>query len=518
MHTFEVWAPHASTVQLDVNGHLHPMDRDDNDWWRVTVDTPLHARYGFALNDDPTILPDPRSPRQPDGAHGRSELHDLDVSVWTDQHWTGRILTGSVIYQLDIAALTPEGTFDAAIERLDHLVALGVGHVELAVSPEESLLNWYAVHEPFGGPDGLQRFVDACHARGLAVIVDSAYHRLGASGAYLNRFGPYVRPHTANLDGGHSREVRRYLLANALRWFTEFHVDGLQLDAVHTIEDESGVHLFEELSCATRFASAHLGRPLTLIAQSELSDPRLITPLIGGGYGFDAQYAGDIQHAIHTAIVGEHQGFKGDFGSVKALAETYRSGFFYAGAHSVDGGHLPYSADLRHTAADQLIAYTRAPTTIGDPTTQQEPPLTFGQLAVAAALVLLSPYTPRLFLGEERGAASPLPHLTWDDPLTRKPDRLQECYQSLARLRRARPEITDPWLTQLAIDYDEDDRWIVIHRGQLRLSCNLGPDPVTIPAGGIPLLWWDEAAPDETGSAIVVPGHSFVVTDADQVR
>ncbi len=274
VHTFEVWAPIPSSVRLHVDGELHPMRRENDGWWRADVDTSPGSRYGYVLDDDDTVLPDPRSPRQPDGVHGTSQLHPIDPDGWTDHAWTGRRIAGSVLYELHIGTFTAEGTLDAAIERLDDLVDLGVDFVELM--PVNAFngprgwgydgVLWYAVHEPYGGPQALQRFVDAAHARGVGVALDVVYNHLGPSGNYLGRFGPYLSEKPGiwgegiNLDGHGSGEVRRYIIDNALRWFDEFHIDALRLDATHALIDHTAVHVLEELSVETLRLSAHLRR------------------------------------------------------------------------------------------------------------------------------------------------------------------------------------------------------------------------------------------------------------------
>ncbi|NLE78799.1 MAG: malto-oligosyltrehalose trehalohydrolase, partial [Rhodococcus sp.] len=229
MHTFEVWAPIAGNVHVHVDGALHDMDRADDGWWRADTPASSDARYGFVVDDerdadgDHLVLPDPRSPRQPDGVHEPSQLHRLDPSVWTDSEWTGQQLSGCVVYELHVGTFTHEGTFDAAIDRLDHLVQLGVDFVEIMpVNGFNGTHNWgydgvlwYTVHEGYGGPDGLQRLVDACHRHGLGVALDVVYNHLGPSGNYLDRFGPYLSEQTnpwgrgLNLDGRFSDEVRR---------------------------------------------------------------------------------------------------------------------------------------------------------------------------------------------------------------------------------------------------------------------------------------------------------------------
>ncbi len=531
------------------------------------------ARYGFLLDDDPTVLPDPRSARQPDGVHECSAVHALDPEAWTDADWTGRPLPGAVFYELHIGTFTPDGTFDAAIERLDHLVDLGVTVVELMpVNAFDGIHNWgydgvlwYAVHEPYGGPDGLQRFVNACHAKGLAVALDVVHNHLGPSGNYLPRFGPYLTDgrntwgQSLNLDGPGSDTVRRFIIDNALRWFRDFHIDALRLDAVHALVDRTASHLLAELATETETLAAHLRRPLTLIAESDLNDPRLVTPRAAGGYGLAGQWNDDLHHAIHTAVSGERQGYYADFGSLATFAQTYTHGFFHAGTHSSFRGRThgrPIDRNL--IPASALLAYTCTHDQIGNRALGDRPSayLTDGQLAIKAALVLFSPYTPMLFMGEEWGARTPFQFFTshtdpvlgaatasgrkaefaehgWStgdvpdpqDPQTflrskldwkeSENSRLLACYRDLIALRRTRSEITDPWLAQVRVDYDEAARWLVVHRGPLRLLCNLSADPVEIPVTGTELLSW---APTEQRSGhTVLPAHSFTIGETDQL-
>ena len=261
MTAFEVWAPAVSRLRVRLDpphGETHELTGDPDGWWRLELpELPAGTRYGLLLGDDETALPDPRSCRQPAGVHGPSALYDQDAFGWTDREWTGRPLPGSVLYELHIGTFTAGGTFDSAIERLDHLVELGIDLVEiLPVNAFNGPRNWgydgvlwYAVHEPYGGPDGLKRFVDACHARGLGVVLDVVYNHLGPSGNHLPRFGPYLKPghntwgELINLDGPDSDEVRRYVIDNALSWLRDFHVDGLRLDAVHALIDHRAIHI-----------------------------------------------------------------------------------------------------------------------------------------------------------------------------------------------------------------------------------------------------------------------------------
>jgi maltooligosyltrehalose trehalohydrolase len=537
-----VWAPHASRVHVVIGdstaGHTEqPMTRGDDGWWMA--DVPDGVDYAYLLDDAEATVPDPRSVWQPDGVHGPTRRYDHSQFAWGDDGWTGRALPGSLIYELHIGTFTPAGTFDGAIERLDHLVALGVDLVE--VMPVNAFdgthgwgydgVLWYAVHDPYGGPDGFKRFVDACHARGLGVVLDVVYNHLGPSGAYLDRFGPYFSEHHhtpwgpgLNLDGPHSDPVRSYVLDNALSWFRDFHVDGLRLDAVHALSDDRATHLLEELASEVDALAAHVRRPLTLLAESDLNDPRLVTSREAGGYGLDAQWADDVHHALHTAVTGERHGYYADFGSLSTLAATLRTPFFHAGTWSSFRGRVHgRPVDTSLVPGYRFVVYTSDHDQVGNRATGDRPSQTQspGQLAVAAALVLTSAYTPMLFMGEEWGASTPWQFFTsfadpelgdavrtgrrsefgehgWDtgdvpdpqDPATRdrsvldwtEPGRdhhawLLDVYRRLVALRRSRPELTDPRLDRVEVTFDEDERWLVVHRGPLRVVANLGTSP-----------------------------------------
>ncbi len=374
MHTFEVWAPTPESVRVEVDGITHEMDRTDDGWWRAEVDCDNRARYGFVVDGE--TLPDPRSPRQPEGVHLRSQLHQLDEASWTDSQWTGRQLPGSSVYELHIGTFTPEGTFDAAIERLDHLVDLGVGFVEIMpVNGFNGTHNWgydgvlwYTVHEIYGGPDGLQRLVNAAHERGLGLILDVVYNHLGPSGNYLEKFGPYIADgantwgRTINIGGPQSGEVREYIIGNALRWMRDFHIDGLRLDAVHALVDHTGTHILEELAVRTETLSAHLGRPLTLIAESDLNDATLITPRAAGGFGLDAQWDDDIHHTIHTAVSGERR-------VITPTSDPWNPLQIHCGAVSSTPERIPRSVDgftagrsTSRISPPAPCSHTRAPT------------------------------------------------------------------------------------------------------------------------------------------------------------
>ncbi len=573
MTEFAVWAPLPELVRLDVDGTLHPMRREDDGWWRAAVDAAPDARYGFVLGDDPMVLPDPRSPRQPDGVHARSQLWSPSPDAWNDEDWQGRSIEGAVIYELHLGTFTPEGTLDSAIGKLDYLVDLGVDFVELmpvnAFAGTHSWgydgVLWYAVHEPYGGPDALVRFVDACHRRGLGVLIDAVFNHLGPSGNYLPRFGPYLSSGSnpwgegLNLSDTDADDVRRYIIDCALRWMREFHADGLRLDAVHALVDTTAIHLLEELSAETDSLAAQLGRPLSLIAESDLNDPRLITPRDGGGYGMTAQWDDDIHHAIHAALSGERQGYYGDFGSLEALATTLQNGYFHAATYSsFRGRRHGRPLDKKTIPATRLMAYTCTHDQVGNRAVGDRPSqnLDFGQLAVKAALALGSPYTAMLFMGEEWGSSHPFQFFTshpepelarataegrkaefahhgwdgdeipdpqdpetfsrskldWNEAGTGEHARLWQVYQRLITLRHNEPDLGDPWLENLSVDYDEDKRWVVMRRGALSIACTIGADPVAVPVSGEVVLAWGE--PLVEGSQTTLPGHSFAILRA----
>ncbi len=574
MTEFRVWAPKPALVRLDVDGAVHAMTRSDDGWWHTNVEATPDARYGYLLDDDPAVLPDPRSPRQPDGVHARSQLWDPTDAAWTDSDWAGRSVEGAVIYELHVGAFTGAGTFDSAIEKLDYLVDLGIDFVELM--PVNSFAGthgwgydgvlWYSVHEPYGGPDGLVRFVDACHARGLAVLIDAVFNHLGPSGNYLPRFGPYLSSASnpwgegINIADAYSDEVRRYIIGCALRWMRDFHADGLRLDAVHALVDTTAIHILEELASETDWLSRQVGRPLSLVAESDLNDPRLITPRDRNGYGMTAQWADDIHHAIHTAVSGERQGYYADFGansnSLATLAETLRHGYFHAGTYS-SFRHRRHGRplDIQTIPSTRLVAYTCTHDQVGNRALGDRPSqnLTGGQLAIKAALALGSPYTAMLFMGEEWGASTPFQFfsshaepelaqataegrkaefaehgwnaddipdpqdpqtfqrskLNWDEVDSGEHARLHRLYRDLIALRRQEADMADPRLEHLVIDYDEAQRWIVLRRNRLAIACNLGTEPATVPVSGELVLAWSEPKIGDTTTDL--PGHSFAI-------
>ena len=574
---FDVWAPRPTRLRLAVADATVEMARGPGDWWTPVEPVPrtdgTEVDYGYLVDDDERPRPDPRSRRQPAGVHEPSRTHDPSTYVWNDATWTGRQLAGSVIYELHIGTFTPEGTFDAALEKLGHLREIGVDFVEvMPVNAVNGTHNWgydgvlwFAVHEPYGGPAAYQRFVDGCHAAGLGVIQDVVYNHLGPSGNYLPLFGPYLKSGAntwgdlVNLDDEGAAEVRRYILDNVRMWLEDYHVDGLRLDAVHALSDSSDRHLLEEMAVEVAALSAHQRRPLTLIAESDLNDPRLITPREAGGHGLDAQWSDDFHHAVHVALTGEADGYYADFAPLSALAKVCERGFFHDGTFSSFRGRTHgHPVDTATMPAWRLVVCSQNHDQVGnrargDRITEA---LDDDQLACAALLTYAGPFTPMLFQGEEWAASTPFQFFTshpepdlgrataegrlaefermgWDpavvpdpqDPATFERSKLDwseatggrharmlEVYRSLARLRRERPELTDPSFGATSCSVDEERRVFTMRRGDLLVAVNFGDTEAEVDTGGGELLFETGAgAKLHQGRRLTLPAHAGAV-------
>ena len=437
-----VWAPAAQTVELHLPGQdrLVDMIPAPGGWWTAPLDLEPGTDYAFRVDGSPN-RPDPRSALQPDGVHGPSRTVDPDAWQWTDQNWAGKDLRGSVIYELHVGTFTPEGTLDAAVSRLGHLVDLGVDIVELmplAAFPGKAGWGYdgvglWAVHEAYGGPDALARFVDAAHNAGIGVCLDVVYNHLGPSGNYLSVFGPYFTPahHTpwgeaVNYDHDGSQQVRAFVIDSALRWMRDFHIDALRLDAIHEIKDDAAAaatpqrHVLAELSDAVAALSIELGRPLSLVAEADLNDVGVITPTSeeppakAPSLGMTAQWADDVHHALHVRLTGEDQGYYGDFAEVGAWAKAYGRAFLHNGTWSTFrernwGAPVPEDTDPR-----RFVVFGSDHDQVGNRAVGDRPSVILDDAALAAtaALVLLSPYTPMLFMGEEWGTRTPFQFFT----------------------------------------------------------------------------------------------------------
>jgi maltooligosyltrehalose trehalohydrolase len=532
---FEVWAPHATeSVTLLLRDERHDMSQAAGGWWEADVDSAPGDRYEYSL-DGGEPRSDPRAVRLPDGPEAPAAVFDLDSFDWTDDMWRGPSLPGAIVYELHVGTFTGEGTLDAAIDRLDHLVDLGVDLVEvmpLATLPGRHGWGYdgvglYAVHEPYGGPAAFARFVDACHARGMGVCLDVVYNHLGPSGNHLSEFGPYFSDRygtpwgaALNLDDADSDEVRRFVIDNALMWLRDFHVDGLRLDAVHALYDDRAITLLEELSAEVNALGSRLGRQLWLIAESDRNDPLTVMPREGGGLGMQAQWADDVHHGLHALLTGEDQGYYADFGAPDALAKVLEGVFLHDGTYST----------FRRRTHGRPVDRTRTPgwrfvvslethdqvgnRALGDRLSSQVTP---GLIACGAALLLTSAATPMLFMGEEWGASTPWQYFTdhtddsvaeavrrgrrdefeshgwlrgdipdpqaeqtfvhskldWAERSQEPHASLLDWYTRLIRARREHPDLGDPRLDRVRVEHDADAQTVVVHRGAYVVVVNL---------------------------------------------
>lgn len=541
MNELRVWAPNAKRVEAVLGEQRLKMHVQPGGWWQVEIPSG-EMDYAFSLDGGPPF-PDPRSPWQPYGVHRPSRTIDHASFGWSDQSWRPPLLSAGVVYELHVGTFTSEGTFTAAIERLDKLVDLGVTHLSLMpVADFPGQRGWgydgvslFAPHQAYGGPQGLKKLVDACHARGLAVMLDVVYNHLGPDGNYLGTFGPYFSQHhstswgsAVNLDGPGSDEVRRFFIDNALMWLRDYHFDGLRLDAVHALIDASAVHFLEQLAGEVRLLEARLGRSLVLVAESDLNDPRLLYSPQAGGFGLDAQWSDDFHHALHAVLTGEKGGYYADFGSVQSLAKALARAYVYEGQYS--------SFRRRHHGrahsglpAWRFFGYLQNHDQVGNRAGGERSSqlLSPGLVKVGAALVLLGPFTPMLFQGEEWGASTPFQYFTdhqdpalgeavsqgrkeefasfgWQpalvpgpqDPQTflrskldwsereREPhSSILEWHRSLTRLRREQPDLRVGW-QDIELRYDEQARWLLVRRGRLLLAVNFSGVQVRIPLIG----------------------------------
>jgi maltooligosyltrehalose trehalohydrolase len=571
MHVFDVWAPRAQALAVRIGGEDHPMQSAGGGWWKCRVESAgAGTDYSFVIDGgDP--LPDPRSQYQPNGVHGPSRLIDRDAFKWTDTNWQARPLSSAIVYELHIGTFTPGGTFESAIERLDYLHDLGITHVQLMpVNQFSGERGWgydgvdlFAPHRAYGAPDDLKRLVDACHARGLAVLLDVVYNHLGPDGNYLERFGPYFTQAyktpwgpAVNLDHKDSHEVRRFFLDNAIQWLRDYHFDGLRLDAIHAYFDRSAVTFLENLSSEVDSLEASLGRHLVLIAESDLNDPRVITRREAGGLGIDAQWSDDFHHALHSVLTGETTGYYKDFGSLQQLAAALREGYVYAGDHSPSRGRAHGRRDP-HLSGHRLLGYAQnhdqaGNRAIGDRLSHLVAP---GRQKIAAALVLTAPFVPMLFQGEEFGASSPFQYFTnyrderlgnsvsegrrnefaafgWNpeqvpdpqEPATFERSKLRweeihsephaallAWYRELITFRCAQPSLTDGRLDRVDVAFDEHVGWLVMKRGPVEVACNFAPDWQAIPVTHRAVVICSEPEWHERPGLIELPADSVAI-------
>jgi maltooligosyltrehalose trehalohydrolase len=583
MHEFKVWAPGVQKIGVKIGDATYTMSGpNEHGWWTASVkQAGPGTDYGFVLGDDPKAWPDPRSEWQPDGVHGLSRLYDQTTFAWSDKHWDAMPLARAVIYELHIGTFTPQGTFDSAIERLEYLVELGITHVELMpVAAFPGGYGWgydgaslFAVTEQYGGPDGLKRLVDACHKRGLAVLLDVVYNHFGPVGNYSGKYGPYIteRHHTPwggaiNFEGEGSDEVRRFFCDNALMWMRDYHIDGLRLDAVHEYVDRSAVHFMEQLSSEVKALSKELGRRLVLIAESDLNDPRVVIAAKDGGYGMDAQWSDDFHHSLFTVLMpeGEGKGYYSDFGTFEKLAKALTKNF------AQDGSYSNYRRRSHGRPADDLsphhfLGYIQNHDQVGNRAIGDRVDQTVGiDLAkVAAALVFTAPFIPMIFQGEEFAASTPFLYfadhedpemakavkngrrgefaafgwnpedipdpedvetfrrskLEWDEIHQGRHEEMLDWYRKLIQLRRGSVSLNDGSPGHVKARFDERGRLLVMERGAVAVMCNFGSQVAELAhPRDLPLLLASRAGVEIKDGSVILPGESVAILSGEQSR
>ena len=422
---FCVWAPQAEHVEVQILSPRRarfPLKKDDCGYhFGAVADVGPTSGYIYRL-DGTQEHPDPASRFQPQGVHGPSQVIDSEFP-WQDNGWNGLALGDFVIYELHVGTYTEAGTFDALIGHLQSLRDLGITAVELMpVGQFPGSRNWgydgvypFAVQNSYGGPHGLKRLVDACHREGLAVILDVVYNHLGPEGNYFADFAPYFTDRyktpwglALNFDGPYSDEVRRFFIENARYWIADFHVDALRLDAVHAILDHSPQPFLAELSAEVVSLAADLKRRIHLIPESAANDARLIRAHELGGYGLDAVWSDDFHHSLRTLLTGDRSGYHQDYGELKHLVRAYRDGFAYCGEYSRFRKRR-HGSSTKAVPAERFVIFAQNHDQVGnrlrgDRLTEN---VCFNALKLAAATVILSPFIPLIFMGEEYGETAP---------------------------------------------------------------------------------------------------------------
>lgn len=576
MHEFRLWAPKAKKLSVKIGDTQHPMTGpDEMGWWKASVEAAQPGTdYAFMLDEDTTAYPDPRGLWQPNGVHGPTRLFDHTAFAWSDDRWQGPPLSGAVIYELHVGTFTAAGTFDAAMERLDYLSEFGITHVELMPVVEfPGKQGWgydgvalFAVNNLYGGPDGLKRFVDACHARGLAVLIDVVYNHFGPVGNYTTKFGPYLTDlhctpwgDAVNFEDSGSDEVRRFFCDNALMWMRDYHADGLRLDAVHAFIDRSAIHFMEQLSAEVEVLSSTLERKLVLIAESDLNDPKLVRPREADGYGMDAQWSDDFHHALFTIlnVDKEGKGYYSDFGTFEKLAKSLTDVFVYDGVYSRYRGRT-HGRPVDGLSAHHFIGFIQNHDQVGNRATgdRLEHIVGMRRAKVAAGIVLTAPFIPMIFQGEEFAASNPFQYfadhedpemakavregrrrefaafgwdpneipdpektetferskLNWDEVEQGNHREMLDWYRGLIDLRRHSASLNDGDTKHISVKFDEEEHWLAMDRGQVRVLCNLGNKPAELenPAG-LPLILTSDTDISIKDKKVLLPPDSLAI-------
>lgn len=573
MENVRVWAPIPKNVELQLASRRLPMSRQDDGWWSAEVSSlDADGDYGFVL-DGEGPLPDPRSGSQPHGALGLSRRVHHHAFTWTDAGWQAPPLSSAVFYEMHVGTFTPAGTFESAIEKLDHLVELGVTHLELMpVNEFVGDRGWgydgitlFAPHSAYGGPGGLKRLVNACHVKHLAVILDVVYNHFGPAGHHWKKFAPIFKPGYAtpwgpaiNFDGAQSDEVRGFFCDNAVQWLRDYHFDGLRLDAVHAIVDLSAEPFLEELAAKVKDLEAQVGRHLSLIAEDDRNDPRILRSRGRGGFALHAQWNDDFHHALHSVLTGERTGYYADFGSIADLAKALHQAYVYDGRYSEfrqrRHGRSPAGLD-----GHRFLAYLQNHDQIGNRAIGDRSSvlMSIGRLKIAAALIFTSPFLPMFFQGEEWGASSPFLYfchhqdrelaeavregrrkefaafgwkpeeipdpqaaetfkcskLDWSELTQPTHADLLAWHKQLIRLRRAEQPLSDGRLEDVRTHFSEEERWLLVERGDWTIACNLASKPVSVRLreGAHQLVLASDIGITGTSPTVALPGESVAI-------
>ena len=545
MHEFRIWAPRAREMRLLINdGEPQPMQGPEpRGWWTLCVDDAGPGTdYAFFVDQDTTAYPDPRSTWQPKGVHAASRVYDQSAFEWTDRNWHTPPLSSGIIYELHIGTFSPDGTFDSAIPCLDHLVGLGITHVEvMPVNEFAGNRGWgydgvflFATFEPYGGPDGFKRFVDACHAKNLAVLLDVVYNHFGPVGNYANRFAPYLtdKYHTpwgaaVNFNEGGSDEVRRFFIDNALMWLRDFHCDGLRLDATHEYIDRSAVHFMEQLSAEVSRVGTMLNKRFVLIAESDLNDPKFVRPIEAHGHGMDAQWSDDFHHSLFTLLWSDPgRGYYDDFGSMDDVVKSIKAAFVYDGQYS-RYRHHSHGRPVEGLSAHHFLGYIQNHDQVGNRAAGERLEHLIGIDAskVALGLTLTAPFVPMLWMGEEFAASSPFLYfadheeeemrrlvsegrkkdfaafgwnedeipdpeapetfesskLNWSEVQHGKHAEMLRWTKDLIQLRRCTVDLNDGDFGHLSVSCTQDGKGLTMQRGSVRVLMYIGDETMTCP-------------------------------------
>jgi maltooligosyltrehalose trehalohydrolase len=576
MAELRLWAPKATKLEADINGQREELRALDGGWWSVDSPALQHGVDYQLWVDDTGPWPDPRSGHQPHGVNAASRWVDHSRYSWHDVSWRPKPLREAVIYELHVGTFTRAGTFAGAIERLDVLVELGITHVELMpVAEFAGERGWgydgvqlYAPHHAYGGPDGLKDFVDACHQRGLAVLLDVVYNHLGPVGNCLEVFGPYFTDKyttpwgkAVNLDGEWSHEVRRFFIDNASMWLRDYHIDGLRVDAVHAFIDRSAIHFLEQLAGDVKAYGLLLGTEPVVIAESDLNDPRIVRPCARGGMGVHAQWNEDFHHALHALLTGEDFGYYADFGKLDDLGRVLSAGFCYDGRYSryrrrhhgrsaagTDGWHfvacLQNHDQVGNRGAGERIGHL----------------VDSARVKLGAAIVLLGPFVPLLFQGEEWSATAPFQYFTdfterrlranvrkgrraefaafgWDEEGIPDPQQkatfqrskldwkerdtaphrdILQWYRALLALRRQEKDFASSPLDPQGVSWDANAGWLRLRRGKYFVVCNFADTEQRLTAQYQRVRLASNPAAGIANGWLMLPPHAVAVLEPDE--